>query len=126
MVPIEKFEAGAQNLESLSLAYEESLKTYDWSLQRFDTWDGNLDKILAWGSPLSIGMLGAILAKDIPLFQHLFFIAFSSLLIIAAIVCAFWGKQTGEIDLIDPSKRIATWLKLDSKAFRWYAIRDAG
>ena len=126
-IPNKPYSKDACNAESIVLAYNEAIKTYDWALRRFDAWDGNLDKILAWGSPISILAIGKILSNDAAgHFPHLFCIVIASVLTALAMLSAFCGKQSGKIDLIDPAKKFAAWLKLDPEAYRWYAIQDAG
>jgi hypothetical protein len=57
--------SSSPNEQSISLAYEASLKSYEWAMKRIEAWDANLHRILAIGIPLILTASGAILRAAI-------------------------------------------------------------
>lgn len=116
-----------RNDESTALAYETALRSYDWALRRIDAWDGNLDKLLAWGTPLPLAVIGTVAARiNSNSYQDWTWVGIALAFMISAIGAAFWGKFAGHIQLISPTYLLNNWLNLPKGEYHFYAIKYAG
>jgi hypothetical protein len=127
--------------ESLDLAYETSMKTYEWALKRIDTWDGNLDKILTLGAPVLAIILGFMFNNFITLFKNpnikilgilnLTALVTGALLAIKSILTILKGKNATNdnenirINFASPEKIWNQWVIFSKENYQYNAIKYA-
>lgn len=111
---------------SVELAYDISLKTYDWAMQRSDSIDGTIDKLLAWISSITLGVI-AIMATKIQ------FVSFHSNYFYMAIACfvftilaGTYTKIRGSLSLITPENLYHKYLSYEQWEFKKNIIFWAG
>jgi hypothetical protein len=100
---------------AIDLAYEISLKTYEWTLQRIIACDNNLEKIFIWGITLTISittlMVGGLINHDkILTFNSQWFIAS-----IISFVIAIISASIGRLGILIISTKLKRFLHSEAK-----------
>ena len=100
-------------------------------LRRIDAWDGNIDRIVAVGAPLTLAIIAK--AASLGFTKGGILIGVEIILVLAAITfegvalrSAYRGKNAGRINLLDPNRLFSKWLDLSKREFQHWCVYYAG
>lgn len=107
-----------QNYPSVDLAYDITLKSYDWAIQRYDAIDNTIDKLLGWISSITLGVIAIVATKEPqPNFQDCaFYVAmfFFGITVVSGVATKVWGS----LSLINPQDVYNKYLTLVKSDFK--------
>ena len=104
-----------ENYPAVDLAYEVSLKSYDWAIQRMDSIDNTIDKLLAWISSINLGVIAIVASKTSnisgyrnlsELFESGYFYT-SMVIFFIIILLGVITKIFGSLRLVSPKKLLS-------------------
>lgn len=89
---------------SVYSAYDIALKSYDWAIQRTDSINGAIDRLLAWISSITIGSMAIIAGKETfpPINSIWFYLGAGSFIL--SILIGVFAKVRGSLSLLSPKE----------------------
>ena len=89
---------------SVNYAYEIGIKSYDWCIQRSDSIDGTIDRLLTWFSSITLGIVTLVARKgSMDDFHNSWFIA-TAIIFILIILAGIYTKVKGSLALVNPKE----------------------
>jgi len=113
-------EQNQKNYPAVTYAYDIALKSYDWTLDRYNAMESRADKLLGWGIGISAGIITFVLqAKNYntQLFWDFYFIC-ALILFVLAVGISSATKFFGYIKLIAPDRLYENYLHKSEWEFK--------
>jgi hypothetical protein len=115
-----------QTYPSVFFAYDIAIKSYNWAIQRSDAIDGSIDKLLAWITSITIGIIAIISGKEMfmSVYSIWFYLGMGSFII--AILIGVYSKVRGSLNLLSIGIIYEQYLHLGEWEFKKDIIYWAG
>lgn len=122
----QKTKTNEEQFPAVASAYEVSLKSYDWCIQRSDSIDSVIDRLLAWFSSITLGVVAIVATRNEVQYFESWFFYLAILLFLAIIGIGICAKWIGSLRLIDPSELFNKYLEYSVWEFQKNIIYWSG